>query len=681
MSPISTLSLVWNLRRAVAGKFRLFAALLVASCAGTVVAQAGQSGPPPLGLNVDLNEQSYVDLMSFARIDRLDVPLDQDEDGWPATDFQFVVDNRFTFAWIDGAPNVDPLRYSTDISGTHRLSFSGQALLVAESGALVTNQVYDVASNTTTADVEILNEEGGVVVALSFILTRRAPGDLPGTGLTNLSLIRPGYSLGGGQVFTDWWLGSLTNYPWNALRFMEILGTDEYAGFGSLEAYPYRLQWDGDRSLPGVGPLYYRNHRGVHGMPWEYVILAGNATNSDVWITIPVNASDDYLTGLATLLQGGNEFTGYVGLNKNVNIYVEYSNELWHFGYPQGAWNYQAAIDEVASGDSNLNYDGSTDREIWRERRIAKRTLEIAQIFAKAFAGDASRIRPVINDANIFTPENMLQYVNDMYGPPSQYLYGVAITTYYGSADKTSVDAIIAGEQAASDRNVPGYILNRGIATYWGLHLLAYEGGQEEEGDPRAPAPLDPYLVNQFAAARDPRMAEVEFHDLMDNWYPSGGELYMQFSHVRRLSTYGMWGVTEDLTDLSGGKWNGMVQVMESPLPEISVGAELPAKIGADVVFWRAPPARFEQWLVRSPAGGSYQLVINLDTRWADNRIDVLVNNTLIQSLNIPRDSQSSGSTDLPPVPLSLSPGLSVVRLKLLSGDTNLNALTFSEGE
>jgi hypothetical protein len=166
----------------------------------------------------------------------------------------------------------------------------------------------------------------------------------------------------------------------------------------------------------------------------------------------------------------------------------------------------------------------------------------------------------------------------------------------------------------------------------------------------------------------------------MDNWYPSGGELYMQFNHVGKLSSYGMWGLTEDLTNLSTGKWNGMMQVMEAPLPEIAVGELLPATVRADLTFWRAPPRRFEQYLVRSLAGGDYQLVINLDSRWANNQIEVLVNNTLIQSLDVPRDSQSSGSTDLPPVMASLNPGLSVVRLRLVSGDTNVNTLTFSDG-
>jgi len=121
-----------------------------------------------------------------------------------------------------------------------------------------------------------------------------------------------------------------------------------------------------------------------------------------------------------------------------------------------------------------------------------------------------------------------------------------------------------------------------------------------------------------------------------------------------------------------------MVQVMAAPAPEVTAGALLSTSIAANVRFWRAPPARFEQWLVRSPAGRDYDLVISLDTRFASTQLDVLVNNTLIQRLDIPRDSASSGSTDLPPVSLSLNAGLSVVRLKLQSGDTNLNTLTFS---
>jgi hypothetical protein len=139
-----------------------------------------------------------------------------------------------------------------------------------------------------------------------------------------------------------------------------------------------------------------------------------------------------------------------------------------------------------------------------------------------------------------------------------------------------------------------------------------------------------------------------------------------------------MWGLSDDLSNQMSGKWNGMVQTMATPAPSITAGAPVPGVITANVRFWRAPPVRFEQWLVRTDCGGTYDLVINLDTRFAETQLEVWMNNSLIQSLDIPRDPDSSGQTDLPAVSLSLTRGLSVVRLKLLSGDTNLNALTFT---
>src|SRR5712692_936420 len=433
--------------------------LSVASLALSDGVASGQVSTVPLGLNIDINEQAYVDVTSpFGRIESVDGPLNQDEAGWPLCNFKLIIDNRYTFAWVPGATNVDPLHYSTDISGRYLMSFTGQAVLRPDSGVTVSNQAYDSASNTTTAEINVQNPPGGVLVALAFLQTQRQPTDPPGNGLTNLHLIRPGYATGSGQIFTDLWLSSIVNYPWSALRFMGVLGTNNYAIPSSGEVYPYLLQWETDRSLPVAGPMYGRSHLGNHGIPWEYVILIANAANSDAWINIPVNASDDYVAQAAALLHDGNAFTGLIGINPNLNVYVEYSNELWHYGFPQGPWNYRAAGDEVAAGGSNLNYDGSTNQDVWRQRRIAKRTLEIGQTFAAAFADNPGRIRPVIDDANVFTPENMLQYINDVYGPPSQFIYGISITGYYSSNDKTSVDAIIAGEQAASDD-----CINRGL--------------------------------------------------------------------------------------------------------------------------------------------------------------------------------------------------------------------------
>src|SRR5262245_26719080 len=325
MAPISGPQRMLNHHRSLTKGAQVVFGLVATSWASLALAQVLPGGQPPLGLNLDFNEQSYIDVMSpFARIQPLGGPPSQDEAGWPIVDFQFILDNRYTFAWVPDATNFDPLRYSTDISGTYRLSFSGQATLRADSGATVTNQLYDADTKSTTADVNIGNPAGGVLVILSFVDTRRQPEDVPGTGLTNLHMIRPGYEPGSTQIFTELWLASVLNYRWSALRFMGVLGTNSYAIPSSPEVYPYLLRWDTDRSLPTAGPMYNRSHVGIHGIPWEYVILIGNAANSDVWINVPVNAPDDYVTQLAVLLRDGNDFTANVGLSANLNIYLEY---------------------------------------------------------------------------------------------------------------------------------------------------------------------------------------------------------------------------------------------------------------------------------------------------------------------------------------------------------------------
>lgn len=50
---------------------------------------------------------------------------------------------------------------------------------------------------------------------------------------------------------------------------------------------------------------------------------------------------------LALLFKNGNEFTGNKGLDPALNIYVEHSNEVWNFGFPQYAINKAMADWEV----------------------------------------------------------------------------------------------------------------------------------------------------------------------------------------------------------------------------------------------------------------------------------------------------------------------------------------------
>lgn len=76
----------------------------------------------------------------------------------------------------------------------------------------------------------------------------------------------------------------------------------------------------------GNGAWFYMN--GGNGlaeyMPWEIQIGLANYLNMNWWPTIPMYATDNYVTSLATLA---------LTLNSNVWWYPEYSNEIWNSNF------------------------------------------------------------------------------------------------------------------------------------------------------------------------------------------------------------------------------------------------------------------------------------------------------------------------------------------------------------
>jgi hypothetical protein len=265
----------------------------------------------------------------------------------------------------------------------------------------------------------------------------------------------------------------------------------------------------------------------------------------------------------------------------------------------------------------------------------------------------------------------MLDYVTKNYGPPAGYLYGIAQTGYYSSSDASSISAILKGEMAASDANRASYLQGRAVATYYGLHSLVYEGGEGETGNtnlgyPQIATTPDPTLATKFAASRDPGMQAVLTHDLLNNWFPSGGELYMHFSQAGRYSTYGFWGLTEDITNLNTPKWLGAAQVLAAPIPPAQPGTGLPSTVGAPVTLPEAaPPATNfslpsdQPWLillVNAPAGGTYTIQLQ-GQQMAPGNLRVMVDNNLAGTATLPSGSAGASS----PIDMSLSAGLHTI--------------------
>jgi len=330
------------------------------------VARGQATFPTQIGVEVADRPTGFID--AFKDSGRLFIDsngnlLPTDANGNPLSDGLAVVfDNRPFPEWLGYAD--DPAVYQPNSAGTYTISFQGQATLSNVAGSPVltfANQTYDAASNTTTVSVTLPGgatfSDGPALMEISFTNTQLTPASGTNTGIAALQAIRPGFTLAQAatptQVFDPAFVNALA--PFGYLRFMDWSGTNTNPGYYGDTGH-HLLPWS-SRSLPtdfyqGVGTNISTNsnvNAGAWGVSWEYVILLANATNKDIWINIPISATgssdpldptyvvspdtSSYIYNLAHLLKNGNAFTGNVGLNPGLHVYLEHSNEVRNSGF------------------------------------------------------------------------------------------------------------------------------------------------------------------------------------------------------------------------------------------------------------------------------------------------------------------------------------------------------------
>ena len=490
-----------------------------------------------------------------------------DAHGWPQSDFAEVIfDYRPFPAWAP--PIEDPENFQPDVSGTYHVSFTGQATIApfaGDSGATgaftIANQSYNSATNTTTADLNMAAGKG--LLYVQFTNTKRNPGDSAGTGITNLKIIRPGYAANTTQTFTDVFLNSIA--PFSYIRVMDWLSiNNNNPYFGDAKN---TLDW-ADRTPPNYATQ--ADYNGHHGLSWEYIIQAANTSNKDLWINIPTAATNDYITQLATLLKNN--------LHAGLHVYVEYSNEVWNFGFLQYTYNKMAAQAEVNAGGSNLNNDGNSDPEVWARRRYIKQTINISNIFKSVYGAAAinTTIRPV-NAWWEIQPgqfQEQLAWAQANYGNPNQYIWGIASgdyasTTYPTNVDTSNNDSIINGLNASSDAQRTDTQQLRSTANTYGLHLAHYEIGLDFSQDTNN-LPVK-FNVNRH----DTRIKDVVTHHLT-NSQNDGVDVGTWFALATGYSHYGFWGLTEDAHNLNTYKFQGIYAFQGSPPPHPTPTATSP---------------------------------------------------------------------------------------------------------
>jgi hypothetical protein len=524
----------------------------------TVTPPVGNAGSK-MGINISYvndwgdRQHTFIDVMKQARgfaslkcpWDPVVCPVPLDANGWPTTDFGVF------FLTPPSDPLGRPLSTTyPSMFGTYKLSFTGQATVKPYNFGLVENVVYDSLTNTTTADLVIRPTDA--YVALTFSNTTQ--------GAQNVQLLRPGYALGTGQVFTSEFLKALA--PFSTIRTMEALETNSNP----------TTSWANRKSVTDP------TQRDSRGIAWEYIIQLANATGKDIWINIPdqVDLNDptanNYVTQLATLIKNT--------LNPGIHVYVEYSNELWNAIFTQAHTLTSAAVADVNSGaDSTLNYDKINNQWYWGYRRAAHQTLKISQLFAGVFGPSAinDTIRPVYMSQYVqpYLTEDSLRYLSANFGPPNQYLYGIGGAPYFSPQTPYSdMDGLFAALQTGLNLILPGFsglpaynggvvysgVQFKNMANYYGLKTLMYEGGPDLTVNKANPA----LVQSSVSDIRINQMVQAELADFLG----CGNDLFVYYKLAAPTSD--AFGVYEDLT-LPTPKSIALNTVAETPLSNYTV--------------------------------------------------------------------------------------------------------------
>jgi len=285
---------------------------------------------------------------------------------------------------------------------------------------------------------------------------------------------------------------------------------------------------------------------GQPGVSYEWMIELCNHTKSDLWVCIPHEANDEYMTNLATLIRDN--------LDTDLKVYVEYSNEIWNFvdhpikdenGVIIG-WKLdgQGTYVENTIGNSitNLIDDLPNHTNPFYRRMYAQayRSVQMWERWQSVFGGQFStRVRKII--AGKSTESNFGQILLDGLNSNRLNPNGImpdayAIAPYFGKGPWELPDSHIPMQDLYG--NIDNEIVPHVQANYaiWtegaGIDLVAYEGGIHTDN-----------RTNNLELNRHSDIHDVYLHYL--NAMSEYITLFNHYAHTARYKPKETWGAKE----------------------------------------------------------------------------------------------------------------------------------------
>ena len=293
--------------------------------------------------------------------------------------------------------------------------------------------------------------------------------------------------------------------PFRTIRFMKWQVATEGNG---------PVTW-ATRNKPGDGD-YSRND----GVPVEIMVDAANEAGSDLFVTVPWNADDDYITRFATYVRDN--------LAANHRAYVEVSNEVWNGGYAVAT---QAAKEAQAEGLASAAGSGTAGAL----ERYAEKTEQVMSIWSSVFAGQTTRLVRVASWQHVspYYSNLLLQYMN-----LSHSVDALATAPYFGyeATGSMSLDQIMSALPAEVTAAIESGVQQKAVAQKYGLRYITYEGGQTVVLAGNVPLELQ--------VERDPRMHDA-YQQFMTGWQSKVGDGLTLFALDGLNGQSGGWGLSE----------------------------------------------------------------------------------------------------------------------------------------
>lgn len=301
------------------------------------------------------------------------------------------------------------------------------------------------------------------------------------------------------EPFYEYFLDKLN--PFEVIRFMEIqeINETDHVNWADRKPKDYYSQAFGHST----------------GISYEWIIDLGNLMQKDIWINVPHTATNDYITQMATLFRDN--------LNPNLNIYIELSNEVWNFSFPQRFWAEE-------NTPSHWNY----------QRTYAVHSKNVFDIWYDVFQEDSTRVQRVLGTwlNSPETGEIAMSQIKEGF----DYL---SPTWYFGNAcDNNLTDSSIPQDVLdCADASITDVVedlrQHHMNAKLYGKEVITYEGGQHIVAD------NSPYSQVVWDAQVEPGMYDL-YQRILDSLRVFDSKLTMPFTLASaKESPFGSWGALE----------------------------------------------------------------------------------------------------------------------------------------